>query len=162
MNLIQGNNIRQATALAWEFWARGWRGQLLGLAGAVGFASLLYGSISNVSDIAFRGTEAGASMHFGFYWVALIFLGSPILAAWGSSTASLHVAYFEFRDSRLPDGLLDGGDVCAVRRGRDDVEFALRRWLADLGPWFVGCSSDCLDAGDPLVDVELPGFTVGE
>ncbi len=84
MNHIQAGGMRQVRALAWEFWAHGWRGQLLGLAGVVGFASLLYGAISLESDLSFRGTEVGTSMHFGFFWVTLIFLGAPILAAWGA------------------------------------------------------------------------------
>ena len=67
MNQIQGNEMRQARALAWEFWAHGWRGQVLGLAGVVGFASLLYGAFSLQSDMSFRGTEAGTAMHFGFF-----------------------------------------------------------------------------------------------
>jgi hypothetical protein len=48
----------------------------------VGFASLLYGLIALESDISFRGTQVGTSMHFGFFWVTLFFLGAPILAAW--------------------------------------------------------------------------------
>ena len=83
MNHIQSNDMRQIQALAWEFWARGWRGQLLGFAGVIGFASLLYGTFSQTTDVSFRGTEAGKMLHFGFYSVTLVILGAPILAAWG-------------------------------------------------------------------------------
>ncbi len=83
MNHVQTGGMQQARALAWEFWARGWRGQLLGLAGVIGFASLIYGVFSEISDLTFRGTETGRSLHFGFYSVTLFSLGASILAAWG-------------------------------------------------------------------------------
>lgn len=84
MNHVQGNGMRQARAIAWEFWANGWRGQLLGLTGVVGFASLIYGMFALEYDMSFQGTDTGTAMHFGFYWVTLFSLGAPILTAWGT------------------------------------------------------------------------------
>ena len=76
--------MRPVGALVWEFWAHAWRGQLLGLAGVLGLASLIYGTFSLQADISFDGTEVGTAMHFGLFWVALVVFGAPIFVAWGS------------------------------------------------------------------------------
>ena len=83
MNYVSDNHLLQAKAFAWEFWANGWKGQLLGLVGTIGFASLVYAAIGGASEVQFQGTQAGAAMHFGFYWAALICIGAPIALAWG-------------------------------------------------------------------------------
>lgn len=57
---------------------------MLGLAGLLGFASLIYGTFSAHADISFDATEIGTALHFGLFWVALVLLGAPIFVAWGS------------------------------------------------------------------------------
>ncbi|MCG8450264.1 MAG: hypothetical protein MI725_11905 [Pirellulales bacterium] len=75
--------MRHVRALAWEFCANSWQRQLVAIVGVVGFASLVYGMFSRSYDLSLSDSEAGTSLHFGFFWVTLFFLGAPILAAWG-------------------------------------------------------------------------------
>ncbi len=75
-----------AMTLAWEFWARGWRGILMALVGAVFFPGLVYRLFSLESGVSFRGTDVGVFLQFGFYWSVLITLGSGVLVALGNPT----------------------------------------------------------------------------
>jgi hypothetical protein len=75
---------------------------------------------------------------------------------------SLHVARVELRARRVPHGLFNGGDVRALRHGRDNVEHALRCRLADLAPGVGGRTLDSVATSDTVVDIELTGPAGGE
>ena len=100
MHRAPGHTLQIAMALAWEFWARGWRGIVLSPLGALVLPSLIFGTMSWQYSTPFRGlifgtmswqygapirdTEVGDLFQFAFYWMTLIWLGPTILTALGN------------------------------------------------------------------------------
>jgi hypothetical protein len=83
MNRTQSDNARIAAALAWEFWAQGWRVILPAPLGAVVLPGFILGMLSWEHGVPFRDTEIGNLLEFSFYWITVMLLGAPVLAALG-------------------------------------------------------------------------------
>ncbi len=92
MNRAPGHTLHIATALAWEFWARGWRGILLAPLGALVLPGLIFSSLMTTNGqastlnprvMSLRG-EIGTLLHFSFFWMTIVALGSGILVALGN------------------------------------------------------------------------------
>ena len=83
MNRAPSPTLQIATALAWEFWALGWRGILLAPLGALLVPGFVFAALLN-SGLSLRGTEIGVQLQFAFYWITIVSLGSAILMALGN------------------------------------------------------------------------------
>jgi hypothetical protein len=84
MNLASGQPLRIAATLAWEFFARGWRGILLTPLAATLLPTLLLSVLRwRIDSPALRG-EVAVLFQFAFFWPTLLFLGANSLQAQGN------------------------------------------------------------------------------
>ena len=82
MNMTRNPTAPIAATLAWEFWARGWRGLLLAPLGALVFPCLIFGMLALQYDT--RITQVRHLLQFSFYWMTLILLAPQVLKALGN------------------------------------------------------------------------------
>src|SRR6185369_226995 len=84
MNRTLRPNLQITAALAWEFWANGWRGMILAPLGAMALPGLIYGLLSWEHGVQPGDAGVGNVLNFGFYWIALVMLGASVYAALGN------------------------------------------------------------------------------
>jgi len=80
MNRASGQTLRKATALAWEFWAHGWRGFLWGMAGIFTIPGLIFAIEMGRPGGVPRALHVTGSLLclVPFYWVIVLALGALI------------------------------------------------------------------------------------
>jgi hypothetical protein len=84
MNRTRSNTVKIAVALTWEFWAQGWRAIVPAPLGAIALPGFIFGMLSWEHGVPIRDTGTADLLEFSFYWITLVLLGAPVLAAVGN------------------------------------------------------------------------------